>query len=198
MGKSEDIMRKCIVTGEVKDKSQLLRFVVTPEGVIVPDLYKKFPGKGVYVSVSYKALSQAIAKNYFAKSLKKKVKVMPDLLQTVENLLHQKALHAISLAKKAGDVVIGLDNVLDTLRAGKAVFVSEAIDAGDDGQKKLQHCIQEFEVYRLFTVDELDQILGKVNTAYLAFLDSKMSDMVKDNFDKLLMFLIDKNGGDKI
>jgi predicted RNA-binding protein YlxR (DUF448 family) len=79
--KSDDILRKCIVTGQIKDKSQMLRFVLTPDGDIVPDLYKKLPGKGVYVTNSYALLKQAILKNIFAKILKKKIKVNKELLQ---------------------------------------------------------------------------------------------------------------------
>ena len=70
MKKEEDITRKCIITGELKEKSQLLRFVMTPDRCIVPDLYKKLPGKGVYVSNSYAVLEKAILKNVFTKILK--------------------------------------------------------------------------------------------------------------------------------
>lgn len=198
MKKSEDITRKCIVTGEVKEKSQLLRFVVTPDNVIVPDLYKKFPGKGIYVANSYFVLKQAIEKNLFSKVLKKNTKANKELLQMVENILHKNALNAISLAKKAGSVAIGFDKVLDALKAGKVDFVLEATDAGEDGPKKLQNLTADLPIYRLFSVEELDEALNKVNTVYLAFLKAEMSKMVKDNFEKLSMFLKDKKDGDKI
>ena len=190
-------MRKCIVTGEIKEKSQLLRFVITPDKQIVPDFYKKLPGKGVYVSSSYDVLQQAIAKNVFSKVLKKNIKVSADLLQIVENILHKNALNAISLAKKAGNTVIGMDKVLEALKAGKVQFILEATDAGDDGQKKLSHYTENMQVYRLFSVEELDKALDKGNTVYLAFLKQEMSKMVQDNFEKLSTFLKDKNNGDK-
>jgi predicted RNA-binding protein YlxR (DUF448 family) len=185
------------VTGEIKDKSQLLRFVLTPDNQIVPDLYKKLPGKGLYVSNSYALLMHAIEKNFFAKILKKKVKVDKELLQIVENILHKSTLNAISLAKKAGNVVIGLDKVLEALKTQKVLFVVVATDAGEDGLKKLQHLTAQMPVYRLFSVEELDKTLDKGNTVYLAFLSSKMSEMVRDNFEKLSEFLKDKNNGDK-
>ena len=190
-------MRKCIVTGEIKEKSQLLRFVITPDKQIVPDFYKKLPGKGVYVSSSYSVLAQAITKNVFSKVLKKNIKVSADLLQIVENILHKNALNAISLAKKAGNTVIGMDKVLEALKAGKVQFILEATDAGGDGQKKLSHYTENMQVYRLFSVEELDKALDKGNTVYLAFLKQEMSKMVQDNFEKLSTFLKDKNNGDK-
>lgn len=175
----------------------MLRFVLTPDGDIVPDLYKKLPGKGVYVTNSYALLKQAILKNIFAKILKKKIKVNKELLQMVENVLHKNALSAISLAKKTGDVVIGLDKVMETLKASHPLFVVIANNSGDDGVKKLQNLTQGLQVYRLFSVEELDKTLDRVNTVYMAFLNTKMSIMVKDNFDKLSEFLNDKNNGDE-
>lgn len=192
MKKSDDITRKCIVTGELKEKTQLLRFVMTPDKCIVPDLYKKLPGKGVYVSNSYSVLEQAVHKNLFTKSLKRNVKVSDDLLQIVENMLHKNALNAISLSKKGGAVLIGFEKVMDALKLNQVSFLLEATDAGADGLKKLSTFTAELPTYRLFSVEELDKALDKVNTVYLAFLKNGMSTMVKDNFDKLSAFLKDK------
>jgi len=193
MNRKEDITRKCIVTGEIKDKAQLLRFVVTPDGMVVPDLYKKLSGKGIYVSCSYATLAKAVSKGLFAKVMKKGVKTAPDLLQIVENLLRRSALNAISLAKKSGNVVIGLDKVTEAIKFDKVDFVLEANDAGADGHKKIQHKAENLIIYRLFSVEELDKALDKVNTVYLAFLKGGMSNMVKNNFEKLSEFFKDKD-----
>lgn len=198
MKKNEDITRKCIVTGELKNKSELLRFVVAPDLQVVPDLYKKLPGKGIYVSNSYTVLEQAIKRNCFSKVLKTSAKTNKELLQTVENILHKNALSAISLAKKAGDIIIGLDKVLEALKKDAVAFLLEASDAGQDGLKKLQHYTDRLPIYRLFSVEELDKTLDKVNTVYIAFQKTEMSTMVKDNFEKLSEFLKDKNNGDRI
>ncbi|MBR1605935.1 MAG: DUF448 domain-containing protein [Alphaproteobacteria bacterium] len=198
MKKNEDITRKCIVTGEIKDKSQLLRFVLTPEKQVVPDLYKKLPGKGIYVSNSYALLKQAIEKNIFAKVLKKNVKLNKELLQMVENILHKNALNAISLAKKSGIAVISLEKVLAALKENKLAFLLEAEDAGQDGLKKLQNYTSDLSVYRLFKVEDLDKVLDKINTVYIGFLREEMSMMVKNNFDRLSSFLQDKCEGENI
>ena len=36
--------RMCIVTREVKDEAELIRFVRSPDGMVVPDLARKLPG----------------------------------------------------------------------------------------------------------------------------------------------------------
>ena len=38
--------RRCIVTGQVLPVEQLIRFVVGPDGVVVPDIEARLPGRG--------------------------------------------------------------------------------------------------------------------------------------------------------
>ena len=42
--------RKCLATGEVQPKGGLVRFVMGPDGQVVPDVVGKLPGRGVWVS----------------------------------------------------------------------------------------------------------------------------------------------------
>ena len=43
--------RMCIVTRAVHDEDGLIRFVRSPDGYAVPDLQRKLPGRGVWVSL---------------------------------------------------------------------------------------------------------------------------------------------------
>jgi len=43
--KSDDVERKCIVTGEVTPTAGLIRFVVGPENLVYPDILGKLPAK---------------------------------------------------------------------------------------------------------------------------------------------------------
>ena len=56
----------CIVTRMVKDEAELIRFVRSPDGVVVPDLARKLPGRGVWVSLDRRLLDQAVARKLFA------------------------------------------------------------------------------------------------------------------------------------
>lgn len=185
----QDTTRKCIVTGEILDKSQLLRFVAVDNVGIVSDFKRKLDGKGVYVTNSKTCLEKAVKANLFAKALKEKVKVDADLVSMVEKLLRNQALHAISLARKAGGVVWGLDKSLEAIKKNKADFVVEASDAGNDGKKKLASHAGSLEIYKLFSSEELDKELGMENTVYLVFTRSAMSDSVRKAFIRLNTFL---------
>lgn len=185
----KDTNRKCIVTGNVIDKSGLLRFTVTPDRLVVPDFKKKLPGKGIYVTNSRRLLQKAIEKNLFAKAAKQKAKVAPELDLMVEQLLRKHALDAVSLARKAGVLVTGLEKVLEAIKKDKVAFVSEAKDAGDDGHQRIVLAARELEIFRLFDIEELDTALNKVNTVHAAFLKGEMAKMVHNEFNKLADFL---------
>ena len=110
--------RKCIVSGQVLDKEHLLRFTVLDDGQLIPDFKKKLPGVGVYVSASRDILSVAVNKNLFSKSLKRTVRISPDFVAMVEQLLKKHGLEQISLARKAGILRTGYEKVSELIKKG--------------------------------------------------------------------------------
>lgn len=181
--------RKCIVEGAVKDKEELLRFTITPDNQVIPDFKKKLPGRGIFVSNSKKALTTAVDKNLFSKSVKKNVKANKELVDIVENILRKKGLDSISLARKAGVLITGFEKVKEALKKSKVAFVLEAKDAGNDGREKMSFFARDVEVFVLYDIEELDKALDKVNTVHVAFLKSEMSKMVHNEFKKFQTFL---------
>src|SRR5262245_30119932 len=78
--------RLCAVSREVKPVDELIRFVVGPEGV-VPDLKRKLPGRGLWITADRATLKDAVAKNVFARGFKREIRVTPDLIELTERLL---------------------------------------------------------------------------------------------------------------
>src|SRR5215207_6858291 len=102
--------RLCAVTRAVKPVDELIRFVVGPDGV-VPDLKRKLPGRGIWITATKAALSEAVARKVFAKGFKRDLKVAPDLADLTERLLARATLDALAIAGKAGFVVPGFAKV---------------------------------------------------------------------------------------
>lgn len=172
--------RKCVWTGQVKDKADLLRFVVLKNGTCLPDFNKKLDGRGVYLSNSKKLLLELMEKKKpLNKILHKDVIMSEDMPQIVEQILCKKALDALNLARKAGDLVLGFEQVKESIGRGKVAFVLKAVDAGADGQHKLDEMAKDLEQWSLFDVDTLSQTLGRDNTVYLAVKKGQMSNMVR-------------------
>ena len=185
----KETTRKCIATGEILEKENLLRFVALPDNTIVPDFKKKLNGKGVYVKTSKKSLEKAINSNLFGKALKKTVKANHELVEQVEFLLFKQALNAISLARKAGVMVSGMDKVKEALKKNNVAFLLEAQDAGADGHNRIMSLAKNIEVFNLFKIEELDKELAKENTVHLAFIKGAMANSVRETFVRLTSFL---------
>ncbi len=185
----KETTRKCIVTGNVLEKEQLLRFTIIPDGTIVPDFKKKLPGKGVYVLNAKSVLEKAIKTGAFGKVLKTSAKSGNVLKEQVEHLLYKQALDAISLARKAGSLICGMEKVAEALKKNKVAFLLQAADAGEDGRKKIAALAKDLEIFNLFTIEELDKELAKENTVHLALLKGQMAEMVRETFVRLASFL---------
>ena len=165
--------RRCITTGEVRPVENLVRFVVGPEGNIVPDIEAKLPGRGLWVTADGAILARAVAKNDFPKAAKAPVKVALDLVARVEKRLVGRMLSDLGLARRAGQLVLGFDNVtraLDTKPPPRVLV--EASEGAADGRKKLAgsaaaRCLR-VETIDCLTRAELSLALGRENVIHAA------------------------------
>ena len=177
-------MRMCAVTREVRPIDELIRFVVAPSGEVIPDLKRKLPGRGLWVSASRRAVAEAVRRNQFGKGFKRDVRVAPTLAADTESLLVRGAIEALAMAAKAGQVVSGFGKVEDALAQRQAqVQVRALIHASDgaaDGIRKLDAVVRQksgindeskpFPVVSALTSEQLDLALGRSNVIHAALL----------------------------
>lgn len=129
--------RRCIVTGEVQPKRGLIRFVVGPDGMIVPDLAEKLPGRGIWVSADRAAIEKAAAKGLFSRGAKAQVKAPEGLADMVEAGVAKRLVDLISLTRKSGRAVAGFEKVKGWLAEGRAKVLLQASDGSERGKGKL-------------------------------------------------------------
>ena len=129
--------RRCIVTGEVQPKPGLIRFVVGPDNIIVPDLAEKLPGRGIWVTADPAALEKAATKGLFSRAARAQVKAPEDLAGLVETALARRVVELISLARRSGKAVAGFEKVKSWLAEGKAKVLLQASDGSERGKGKL-------------------------------------------------------------
>src|SRR4030088_963291 len=94
--------RMCSVTRRVRRIDELIRFVVAPAGEVVPDLKRKLPGRGLWVSASRQAVAEAVRRHQFSRGFKREVRAAPTLATDTENLLVRSAIEALAMAAIAG------------------------------------------------------------------------------------------------
>jgi len=173
--------RTCIVTRQTREPDALLRFVAGPDGSVVPDIRRKLPGRGCWVTADRDHVERAARKNLFARALKTDAKVPPEFGQMVDGLLSTAALGVLGLARKAGAVALGATKVDGAVRSGKAAAVLHAKDASDDGVRKLAQARRatklaggpDIPAFKLFSEAELGLALGATNVIHAAVLASE-------------------------
>jgi uncharacterized protein len=129
--------RRCVATGEVRPDDSLIRFVADPDGVLFADVAARAPGRGVWVSATRQAVLLAARKGGFARGLKQAVKVPDGIDAVVEAALERRVLDFLGLARRAGQVVAGFDQVDAALRRAAPAWRIEASDGATDGRRKL-------------------------------------------------------------
>ena len=97
-------LRKCIATGALRPKDEMLRFVVGPDGSLVPDLDGCLPGRGLWLSAERDMVNTACAKGLFARAARRKVGLPENLADRLDSLMVRRCLDLIGLARRAGEV----------------------------------------------------------------------------------------------
>jgi uncharacterized protein len=179
--------RLCIATRQVRPVGALIRFVIGPDGAVVPDLKRRLPGRGVWVTARRQAVAEAVRRRLFGRGFKAEVKVSPDLPDAVERLLEQSALNALSIAHKAGLAVQGFAKVEAAIASPEPVAaLIRASDAGEDGGRKLAAAFNggndgvagktKGKIVKAFTSAQLDLALGRLNVVHAALLAGRASE----------------------
>jgi predicted RNA-binding protein YlxR (DUF448 family) len=172
--KTAGSLRRCVVTRTERSPDDLLRFVLDPAGTIVPDLARKLPGRGIWVTGDKASVAAAVKANAFAKSLKRQVAVAPDLPDRIEFLFVKRVLEALSLANKAGLVSTGFEKVEALLDAGRAAALLHGSDAASDGTRKLDRKFaaiqrdkgQTAPVVDWLTIEQMSLAIGRSNVVH--------------------------------
>ena len=187
--------RKCLVTGEVLPAERMIRFVLGPENVIVPDLAAKLPGRGCWLKADRKLMDQAVNKRLFVRFGHKamdgpgQVTVPDGLADQVAELMRRRCMEYLALCNRAGQVVGGFEKVRSRLESGKSRVVVMASDVAAGGRNKLCRGIENIRVIDIFTREELSRAMGLENAVHLAVLPGGMSDGFLRETERYLSWL---------
>jgi len=186
--KKSATVRMCAVTRQVRPIDELIRFVVAPSGEVVPDLKRRLPGRGLWVSASRPAVAEAVRRHQFSKGFKRQVRASATLAADTEALLVRGTIEALAMAAKAGQVVSGFGKVEDALKSRQAKGPAQtsvralihASDGAADGIRKLDALVRQnagiedesspFPVVTALTSEQLDLALGRSNVIHAALL----------------------------
>lgn len=177
--------RKCIATGESQPKHGLIRFVIGPDNTVVPDILGRLPGRGIYVAANREAIQKALKKNLFSRAARQPVKTPEALDVLVEQLLRQRLVEMISLARKAGGAVCGYEKVKDWLVKGQAAVLIQANDGSERGRDKLRPPQGPESLISCLSSGELGLAFGRERAIHAALSAGGLNDRVVEEAARL-------------
>ena len=188
--------RTCALTRQLKPAEDMIRFVVGPNAEAVPDVKRKLPGRGIWITATHAAVEKAVKRNVFARGFKRDVRVARDLAVQTELLIERAALDALAIAGKAGTVVSGFSRVDEAAGRDDIVALIRAAEAGDDGKRKLTAALnrntagksREIVVIDAFTGAQLDLALNRPNVVHAALLAGPGSETFLTRAARLIRF----------
>jgi hypothetical protein len=181
----EEPERKCIVSGESQPKGGLIRFVVGPDDMIVPDILGRLPGRGIYVSADRAAIEKAAKKGLFARAARQPVKTPEDLAGLIEALLARRVVDLVSMARKASGAVTGFEKVKDWLKKGRAATLVQASDGSDRGKEKLRPPNGPGTLIACLSAEELGLAFGRERAIHAALSAGGLNDRVVEEAARL-------------
>jgi uncharacterized protein len=174
--------RMCVATRMVQPVSDLIRFVIGPEGEPVADVKNKLPGRGIWVTATRDALLEAIKRKAFARGFRRDVRLPSDLVDRTERLLERAVLDALAMAGKAGLVASGFAKTEAALDHEDVIALLHAAGAASDGTRKLDAATRRRRsgappvVIGFLNSAQLDLALNRPNVVHAALLAGPVSE----------------------
>ena len=135
-------IRTCIVERARKESPFLLRFVLSPQEEVVPDIKGSLPGRGVWVTARKESVAEAVKRRAFQRAFRKPVSVSDSLSLEVERLFKRSALERLSICNKAGLLVVGFSKIEEAVKRREIVALLHADTAAADGKAKLDRKLE--------------------------------------------------------
>lgn len=189
--------RKDIASGELREPGDMLRLAFAPDGLVVADIYGKLPGRGAWIDATRLAVDKAVKSGAFARAAKRKVTVPDNFADTIEAGLSARVLGLFGMAKRAGQLESGFENVRSCARAGEIGVRIEASDGQPDGRSKIRvvvkAIVKELEVSMptligCFTSTELGKVVGRDNMVHACVHKGKMAEVITHEIERLAGF----------
>jgi predicted RNA-binding protein YlxR (DUF448 family)/ribosomal protein L30E len=188
------LLRQCAVTRERLTPDALIRFVRSPDGIVVPDGYGKLPGRGAWISADQETLKTALQSDAFSKAFKAKSTPMEGLVDEVERQLVQRCTGLLGMAKKSGLAVLGFDQVRDYIRRQEPGLLLEASDGAEDGRNKVHFLAkaiyEDVKVAGALSSAELGMAFGRQHVIHALLEHGSLADAFSVAYRRLTGFRV--------
>jgi uncharacterized protein len=166
-------------------RAALLRFVVAPDGTVVPDVEARLPGRGLWLTARRDIVERAVARRLFARAARRPVSVPAELADRIESLLARRCGELLGLARRGGGAVAGFDRVEEAMRRGRAGLLLDALDGAEGGRRRLAVPARDVPRARVLTAAELGAAFGRERIVYAAVGDGALATRLLGELSRL-------------
>lgn len=185
-------VRQCAVTRERLAPDALIRFVRSPDGRVVPDVFGKLPGRGAWVTADRVMIADSVDNHVFSRAFKAPSQPIDDLVQEVERQLLQRCNGLLGMAKKSGVAVLGFDQVRAYIRKQEPGWLLEASDGAEDGRNKVHFLAkaiyEDVKVAGALSSAELGVAFGREHVIHALLEQGSLSDAFSIAYRRLIGF----------
>ena len=170
-------LRRCVATRESLPKERMIRFVLGPERVLVPDLAGRLPGRGMWLSARADVLEGALKRGAFSKAARGQVHPPPDLSERIEAGLRHRVRDLVGFARRAGQAVCGFQQAREWLQSGRAGLLVQAFDGSVPerarllGRSEVPACV-------VLSATELGQVFGRDHAVHAVVARGHLADEI--------------------
>jgi predicted RNA-binding protein YlxR (DUF448 family) len=182
--------RRCAVTGTRLPKERLIRFVLGPDGNVVPDIANELPGRGVWITADNPSLQKA-QKGAVFRAFGANAKAPADLSALVERLLAQRVVALLGLCRRAGEAIVSFTKVWAALSTeGSAVDILViGSDSGPSDRGKLLnlglHRTPSPLVLGVLSIEEMSLAFGRENVVHAAIKRGGLAARIRAEAERL-------------
>ena len=178
-------LRKCLVTGAITPKQDLIRFVIDPENILIADIEQTLPGRGYWVKADRQTILRAIQRNIFIKKINERFTIDKNLLLRLETQIKNKILQNISLSRKAGKAIFGFDKIKASLLNQSIHLLIQALDGSEREKRRILTKTIPNVIDNCLTGSELGQAFGREKVVHCALFESHFIEKIIFNAKRL-------------
>ena len=181
--------KKIFLDRDDLSEDDFIKFSMSPDNALVPDLYNNLPGRSVWLPANKSMITDILKKEelktYFG---------IPNILTSnfsilIEKILKRKILNSVSLTKKAGYLVMGIDAIKAQLLDKKHCLVitakgAKSLPKHSIFSDKSVLCFENF-----FDQKDLEKSTGKNKVKYVGIFSKNFKKTIQVDLNKLKGFI---------
>ncbi|CAK7191934.1 hypothetical protein COMNV_00115 [Commensalibacter sp. Nvir] len=187
--RTDEHYRCCVVTKEKGNPEELIRFVLSPNSEIIPDLTERLPGRGMWLKADRNVLHIAMQRHVFSRVTQCQVKVPENIISIITEGLKRRIKNTIGFARRAGQVTYGFEKVREKISQNKVALIIQAVDGSSEEKKRLLSGTKSLLMITFLTAEELGKLFGRERVVHAAIHVGSFAHRIGCDYKRLVGFI---------